>query len=82
MCSSDLYMARLGTRMRHAIIDGTYGAWRDAFLGGYRVADESVAQTQRERRVAAWQATRPDLDARVGAGVVGADADEADDERD
>jgi queuine tRNA-ribosyltransferase len=67
------YMARLGTRMRQAIIDGTYGAWRDTFLAGYRVADEAVAQAQRERRVAAWQAARPALDARVGA-VVGADA--------
>ena len=52
------YMARLGTRMRQAIIDGTYGAWRDAFLGGYRVANESVAQTQRERRVADRKSTR------------------------
>ena len=74
------YMARLGSRMRQAITDGTYGTWRDAFLRGYRVADESVAQVQRERRVAAWQATRPGLDARVGAAV--ADADGADDEHD
>ncbi|HEV2122710.1 MAG TPA: tRNA guanosine(34) transglycosylase Tgt [Chloroflexota bacterium] len=56
------YMARLSARMRQAILEGKYGEWRREFLATYRVADESVRQQQREKRLAAWVAARPTLD--------------------
>jgi queuine tRNA-ribosyltransferase len=58
------YMARLSARMRDAILEGRYGAWRREFLAHYRVADESKRQEQRQKREAAWTAARPALDAR------------------
>ncbi|NDE75039.1 MAG: tRNA-guanine transglycosylase, partial [Proteobacteria bacterium] len=57
------YMARLGTRMRAAIIAGQYGSWSREFLATYRPADESVAQEQRTKRLASWQSVRSTLDA-------------------
>jgi len=56
------YMARLGTRMRAAIIAGQYGSWSREFLATYRPADESVAQEQRTKRLASWQSVRSTLD--------------------
>ena len=57
------YMARLSARMRSAILEGRFAAWRDQFLATYHVADESVRQAQREKRNAAWSASRAGLDA-------------------
>ena len=58
------YLARLTARMRQAILDGRFGAWRREYLAGYRVADEAARQAQREKRRAAWAASRPQLDRR------------------
>ncbi|MGI8424763.1 MAG: tRNA guanosine(34) transglycosylase Tgt [Chloroflexota bacterium] len=57
------YMARLSARMRQAILERRYGAWRREFLATYCVADEGKRQEQREKRNAAWAAARPALDA-------------------
>ena len=57
------YMARLAARIRAAIVAGRFGAWRREFLAGYRVADEQTRLAQREKRLAAWAASRPLLDA-------------------
>jgi queuine tRNA-ribosyltransferase len=56
------YMARLSARMREAVLLGSYAAWRRDFLAGYRVADEATRHAQREKRLAAWAASRPRLD--------------------
>jgi hypothetical protein len=61
------YMARLSSRMRRAILGGRFAAWQREFLAGYRVADEATRQAQREKRLAAWTATRPALDGVAGA---------------
>jgi queuine tRNA-ribosyltransferase len=61
------YMARLSSRMRRAILEGRFAAWQRDFLAGYRVADEATRQAQREKRLAAWSATRPALDGVAGA---------------
>jgi queuine tRNA-ribosyltransferase len=58
------YMARLSARMRQAIFDGRYEEWRREYLASYRIADEAKRQEQREKRGAAWAASRPALDAR------------------
>src|SRR5919202_2966116 len=58
------YMVRLAARMRRAIFEGRFGAWREYFLSGYRVADEATRHQQREKRLAAWTAVRPHLDGR------------------
>ena len=47
------YMARLSARMRQAILEQRFGAWRADFLGAYRVADEDRRQEQRSKRLAA-----------------------------
>jgi queuine tRNA-ribosyltransferase len=57
------YMARLSDRMRQAVMEGRFGAWRAEFLGAYRVADESRRQEQRLKRLAAWEGRRASLDA-------------------
>ncbi|HEX2034398.1 MAG TPA: tRNA guanosine(34) transglycosylase Tgt [Chloroflexota bacterium] len=56
------YLARLSARMREAILAGEFGAWRQAFLADYRVADEGARQEQREKRLAAWTVSRRRLD--------------------
>ena len=48
------YMARLSARMRQAILEQRFGAWRADFLGAYRVADEDRRE-QRSKRLAAWE---------------------------
>lgn len=68
------YMARLSARMRQAIFDGRFGGWRREFLAGYRVADEATRLVQREKRLATWAASRPQLDdvqPEVGSGRAG-----------
>jgi queuine tRNA-ribosyltransferase len=55
------FMARLSWRMRQAIFDGRFGEWRREFSSTYRVADEATRQAQREKRLAAWAASRPML---------------------
>ena len=61
------YMARLSARMRAAVLDGSFAPWRDEFLAGYRVADESKRQEQRQKRLASWEASRGALDASAEA---------------
>jgi queuine tRNA-ribosyltransferase len=56
------YMARLSARMRRAIFEQRFGAWRADFLGAYRVADEDRRQEQRLKRLAAWEGRRASLD--------------------
>ena len=56
------YMVRLAARMRRAIFLGEFQALRDEFRRTYRVADEAARQQQREKRLAAWTAARPNLD--------------------
>ena len=56
------YMARLSARMREAIVQRRFATWRDSFLGRYRVADEAIRAQQRDKRLAAWTAVRPQLD--------------------
>jgi queuine tRNA-ribosyltransferase len=72
------YMARLSAAMRQAVLEGRFGAWRRAFLEGYRVADEGVRQEQRRRRLEAFRSKRASLDAAVetaaGAATGGARA--------
>ncbi|HET7769269.1 MAG TPA: tRNA guanosine(34) transglycosylase Tgt [Chloroflexota bacterium] len=58
------YMALLSARMRQAIVERRYGAWRREFVATYRVADEAKRIEQREKRDAAWAAARSTLDAR------------------
>ncbi|HLI89740.1 MAG TPA: tRNA guanosine(34) transglycosylase Tgt [Ktedonobacteraceae bacterium] len=48
------FMLRLAGQLRAAIIDGTYPAFRDAFLERYMPASEQVRQEQREK----WKAAR------------------------
>jgi queuine tRNA-ribosyltransferase len=57
------FMTRLSARMRGAILEGRFGAWRREFLAGYRVADEGARQDQRARRLAAFRLKRGALDA-------------------
>ncbi len=48
------YMLRLASRMRDAIIAGTYPAFRDNFLARYKPVSEEVRAEQREK----WKAAR------------------------
>jgi queuine tRNA-ribosyltransferase len=52
------FMLRLAERLRAAIIDGTYAAFRDEFLAHYRPASEQVREDQRAKWNAARQNTR------------------------
>lgn len=59
------YMARLSAAMRRAVLEGRFGAWRRAFLAGYRVADEAARQEQRRLRLQAFRTRRAALDAAI-----------------
>ena len=48
------FMLRLAGQLREAIIDGTYPAFRDAFIARYIPASEAVREDQREK----WNAAR------------------------
>ncbi len=43
------FVTRLMEEARSAIVEGRYGAFRDAFLARYRATDEDVRRTQKEK---------------------------------
>ena len=62
------YMARLSARMRQAILEQRFGAWRADFLGAYRVADEDRRQGSSASKRLAWGARRSTGRGRRGQG--------------
>ena len=47
------FMLDLAGRIRASILDGTFGAFRDAFLAGYQAPDPAVREAQRDKWLAA-----------------------------
>ena len=47
------FIMRLMSEARRAIIEGTFGAFRDRFIGGYRPTDEGVRRSQKDKWLAA-----------------------------
>jgi queuine tRNA-ribosyltransferase len=43
------FVIRLMEEMRRAIKEGTFSAFRERFIGGYRIADEDVRRLQKEK---------------------------------
>ena len=44
------FMLRLMAQIRQSILDGTFLAFKETFLGGYRIVPDAVRRAQRERR--------------------------------
>jgi queuine/archaeosine tRNA-ribosyltransferase len=49
-------MIRLMNEIRAAIVDGTFAAYREAFLTEYKITDQAVRHQQAEARMKAKQA--------------------------
>jgi tRNA-guanine family transglycosylase len=44
------FMLRLMAQIRQSILDGTFTAFKETFLEGYRIVPDAVRRAQRERR--------------------------------
>jgi queuine tRNA-ribosyltransferase len=52
------FMLRLMGQIRQSVLDGTFVAFKEAFLGGYRIVPDAVRRAQRERRARRTQRDR------------------------
>ncbi len=48
------FMNNLMSKIRDAIINGTFDSFRDSFLAGYQPADEKVSLAQRQKWLKSW----------------------------
>ena len=55
------FIVRLMERIRVSIIDGSFRSFKEGFVAGYKVTDQSIRQSQKQKWVEAQRNKQPDI---------------------